>query len=85
MAVPHRVIGLSPNRCILCGLYVWVCEEKVGKGLLGFAGRGLETRIATLDGSPLGDHGCGDCRACAEILPVGALYLKADLPVRTNP
>lgn len=76
----HPLLGLDPNRCILCGLCVWLCEEVVGSGLLGFAHRGMATRISTFDGQPLKMHDCGthaDCARCADICPTGALYLKS--------
>ncbi len=73
----HPLFGLNPNRCILCGLCIWVCEEQVGKGLLQFAQRGLETQISTFDNAPLADHDCSDdCLHCVDICPVGALYRK---------
>lgn len=74
----HPRLHLDPNRCILCGLCVWVCEEVVGRGVLHFAKRGLATRISTFDGQPLALHDCGKEREfarCAEICPVGALYV----------
>jgi len=77
----HPRLGLNPNHCILCGLCVWVCEEVVGRGILGFAGRGMQTRLSTFDGQPLATHAedCTDCDRCATICPVGALYLKPEV------
>ena len=51
-----------------------------GHGVLHFARRGLAMHISTFNGEPLGNHDCGDCRACVEICPVGALYYKKDRP-----
>lgn len=74
----HPDIGMNPNRCILCGLCVWVCDELVGTGVLSFAQRGLDTRLTTFDGEPLGAHDCGsDCLRCVDICPTGALYRKS--------
>lgn len=76
----HPRYGLNPNHCILCGLCVWACEEKVGKGILHFAGRGIETHISTFDGRPLAEQDCTDeCDACADICPTGALYIKPEV------
>lgn len=75
----HPRLGLDPNRCILCGLCVWMCEEVVGRGVLHFARRGLATRISTFGDRPLAEHCCGDERdfaRCAAVCPVGALFLK---------
>ena len=75
----HPDFGLNPNRCILCGLCVWVCDEKVGSSVLSFARRGLDTRLTTFDGDPLGDQECGsDCLQCVDVCPTGALYRKAE-------
>ena len=35
----------DPNKCILCGDCVRVCEEKQGQGILDFAGRGSELQV----------------------------------------
>jgi len=75
----HPDFGMNPNRCILCGLCVWVCEEQVGSGVLSFAQRGLETRITTFDDGPLDGQDCGaDCLRCVDVCPTGALYRKAE-------
>ncbi len=73
----HDAFGLNPNRCILCGLCVWVCAEQVGRGILDFAHRGLGTHISTFDGEPLAAQACdADCLACVDICPTGALFRK---------
>jgi len=74
----HPDFGLNPNRCILCGLCVWVCDEQVGASVLSFARRGLDTRLTTFDGEPLGVQECGtDCLKCVDVCPTGALFRKA--------
>jgi formate dehydrogenase major subunit len=62
----------TPDKCILCGLCVRICEEEVKAGVLGFVGRGFDTTI-----QPAGDlNPCKDCGKCAEVCPTGALLLK---------
>ena len=68
-------LGFNPNHCILCGKCVYVCNHEVDKGILDFSRRGMATRVSTFDGEPLASQDCGDCVRCAEVCPVGALYL----------
>jgi NADH-quinone oxidoreductase chain G len=63
----------NPNRCILCGKCVRICQEHQGVGAIDFIGRGFDTIISpafeeTLD--------CEFCGQCVDICPVGALGSK---------
>lgn len=71
----HPRIGLDPNRCVLCGECIRVCDEE-GAHALGFVGRGLTTRIGTFDGLPLAETRCTGCERCAQVCPVKALYIR---------
>jgi bidirectional [NiFe] hydrogenase diaphorase subunit len=66
----------DPNKCVLCGRCVWVCQEKLGIGAIGFAYRGLNRIVTTFGDEPMGTSGCRDCRECVAICPVGALVFK---------
>jgi formate dehydrogenase major subunit/NADH-quinone oxidoreductase subunit G len=70
----HEKIGLDANRCILCGECIRVCADE-GIHVLDFVERGLETRIGTFAGLPLGQTACTGCGRCVEVCPVKALYL----------
>jgi bidirectional [NiFe] hydrogenase diaphorase subunit len=65
----------DPNKCVLCGRCVWVCRKRVKSGVLGFAHRGFERRVATFGDEPIGKD-CRDCTACVKVCPAGALTMK---------
>jgi formate dehydrogenase major subunit/NADH-quinone oxidoreductase subunit G len=69
-------LGINPNHCIMCGKCVHVCHVEVKKGIIDHVNRGLKTFIGTFDGKPLNTQGCGGCIRCAEVCPVGAIYLR---------
>ena len=68
----------DPNKCVLCGKCLWVCQEKQGAGIIGFAYRGFQRMITTFGDEPIGKSGCQSCRECVSICPVGALVFKED-------
>lgn len=72
----HPLFNYDANKCILCGRCVWVCREKLGIGVLGFAYRGFKRVVTTFDGDPLGSSRCQECGECVRVCPVGALAFK---------
>ncbi len=72
----HPEIVLNPNRCILCGKCVWMCNRMGSSGVLDFVFRGLRTRVAPFRLEPLVESSCDDCMRCVDICPVGALTRK---------
>ena len=66
----------DPNKCVLCGKCVWVCQEKLGIGAIGFTRRGFKRIVSTFQDKPFGESICGQCAECVEVCPVGALTLK---------
>ncbi len=66
----HPLIHYYPNRCILCGRCVYVCEKKK-HSILSFAKRGIDT-VITLYGQEE-SLACESCIACIEVCPVMAL------------
>jgi len=66
----------NPNKCILCGDCVRMCEEIQGVGALSFAYRGSEMKVATAFDRPIAQTHCIDCGQCRAICPTGAIAIK---------
>ena len=66
----------DPNKCVLCGRCVWVCRERFGVGVLGFAHRGFNRVVTTFEDKPIAESGCHVCDDCIAVCPVGALVFK---------
>ena len=66
----------NPNKCILCGDCVRMCEEIQGVGALSFAYRGSEMKVATAFDKPIAETHCIDCGQCRAICPTGAIAIK---------
>lgn len=66
-------IERNQNKCVLCNLCVRVCDEEVGKGILGLVGRGFTTVIKPEFNKPEVVEYCKSCQKCVEACPTGAL------------
>ncbi len=66
----------DPNKCVLCGRCVWVCQKRLGIGALGFAHRGFDRVVTTFGDEPIGELRCQDCAECISVCPTGALVFK---------
>ena len=76
----HNSFTYDPNKCVLCGKCVWVCHQQ-GTGILDFAFKGIDTRVSTINDSPLAEAGCNGCLACVAVCPVGALIAKPGISI----
>lgn len=68
-------IERDQGKCLLCGLCVRICDEVVGRGILGLVGRGFSTTIKPEFNSPDAIKICADCKKCAQVCPTGALKI----------
>ncbi len=69
----------NPNKCIMCGDCVRMCEEVQGVGVLGFAYRGAKIQVTTAFNKALNKVDCVSCGQCRTVCPTGALVIKKDI------
>jgi iron-only hydrogenase group A len=66
------------DKCILCGRCVAVCSELQGVSAIGFAGRGIRTRVAAFMDRGLASSACVQCGQCSVVCPTGAITERDD-------
>ena len=82
----HPFIFRDPDKCILCGLCVRICDEVMGIGALGLVGRGFDTNVRPNLEKKLSESGCISCGQCVSVCPTGALkgkhFTAKDVPLK---
>ncbi len=66
----------DPNKCILCGNCVRVCEELQGVGALGFAYRGSDATVMPAFDRQIAATDCVNCGQCRIFCPTGAISIR---------
>ena len=69
----------DPDKCILCGKCVRVCEEIQGVACIDFIGRGSKAHIGTAFDEGLNVSSCINCGQCIKVCPTGALTEKSSI------
>ena len=69
----------DPNKCILCGCCVRVCNEIQTVGVLGFAHRGTEATVVPAFNRDLAATKCVGCGQCRAVCPTGALTIHHNM------
>lgn len=69
----------DPEKCILCGRCVRVCEEIMSVGCIDYINRGSQTLIGTTLKRPLNTSSCINCGQCIMVCPTGALTERNNL------
>ncbi|ADL07311.1 NADH-dependent [FeFe] hydrogenase, group A6 [Thermosediminibacter oceani] len=74
-----EAIVRNPNKCILCGDCVRMCEEVQGIGVIGFAHRGAKAVVTPAFNKNLCEVECVDCGQCSAVCPTGAIVVKSHI------
>jgi iron-only hydrogenase group A len=69
----------DPDKCILCGRCVRVCEEVQGVSAIDFTRRGFDTMVLPAFNKDLSQTSCVNCGQCVLACPVGALHEASDI------
>lgn len=72
-------IERDPDKCILCGKCVKVCEEVQAVSAIDFTKRGFETVIAPAFNHSMNESPCVNCGQCIMVCPTGALREKSNI------
>ncbi len=76
----HPFIRLEPEKCILCGRCIRVCDQVEGASALGFYRRGFAAQMKPALDRPLAETTCESCGQCVTSCPTAALSAALDLP-----
>jgi ferredoxin len=75
MGIEKFRFPLENKDCILCGLCIRICEEKMGVSAITFVSRGLGEDVSTP--FHISSETCIGCGACARLCPTGAIKIEA--------
>lgn len=64
----------DPDKCILCGRCVRVCEEKMNVSAIDYIHRGSKTFIGVANNNTMNVSSCVNCGQCIMVCPTGALH-----------
>lgn len=68
----------NPNKCILCGKCVRMCNEVQNVGAIDYGFRSSKMKIVTAFDGEIANSPCVGCGQCAAVCPVGAIVVKDD-------
>ncbi len=61
------------SKCVQCRRCVIACKSESGQPIFSMAYRGFDSKVVYGCDQPLSGESCGDCDACIELCPSGAL------------
>lgn len=68
----------NPNKCILCGDCVRVCDNVQGVNAIDFAHRGTEVMVTPAFQKTLAETDCVNCGQCRAVCPTGAISIHTN-------
>ena len=71
----------DPNKCILCGDCVRMCDNVQGVNAIDFAYRGTEAIVSPAFNKPIAQTDCVNCGQCRVVCPTGAISIKTNIDV----
>ncbi len=69
----HPAMSVNLDACIQCTRCVRACREEQVNDVIGYAFRGLESKIVFDFDDPMGESTCVACGECVQACPTGAL------------
>jgi NADH-quinone oxidoreductase subunit G len=69
----------NPNKCILCGDCVRMCDNVQAVNVIDFAYRGTRTLVTPAFNKPIGATDCVNCGQCRIVCPTGAISIKTNV------
>jgi formate dehydrogenase major subunit len=71
--ISHPAIAVNLDACIQCTRCVRACREVQVNDVIGYAGRGEDSKIVFDFDDPMGESTCVACGECVQACPTGAL------------
>src|SRR5215831_1122777 len=71
--ISHPAIAVNLDACIQCTRCVRACREVQVNDVIGYAGRGSDSKIVFDFDDPMGESTCVACGECVQACPTGAL------------
>ena len=71
----------DPNKCILCGNCVRVCNELQSVNAIDFAYRGTKALVTPAFNKKIAETDCVNCGQCRVVCPTGAISINTNIEV----
>ena len=68
-----------PDKCILCGDCIRMCDEIQNVGAIDFVNRGSKMEVMPAFDMPLAESDCVNCGQCAAVCPTAAITVRSNL------